>query len=169
MRNFCPAGELGHHKSAPGITGGVKFLASRLYGWGVFSAAQKRAKLRVAHEVYAPRAGMPLARWLTSECARLDALVSNGQTISSAAGNGQSVAFSDPERGGSPHDLLELWEEIRTAYDATKAELIESGTASPTDADIVEAMLTGALRDVRSYGADFSRVRFDYEARGVPQ
>jgi hypothetical protein len=124
-----------------------------------FSQLQKRAKLRLAYEVYAPRASLSLLAWLTQECARLDALMPGGQTIASATGNGSSVAFSDPLRGGSPVDMIELWEEIRGLYDIAKADLIAAGTASPTEAEIVADLLANGFPDVRVVSHDFSRVK----------
>lgn len=125
-----------------------------------FSQIQKRAKLRLAFEVYARQAQKPLLEWMTLECARLDALTPNGQTIASASGNGESVTFSDPVRGGSPSDALELWEEIRGLYDQTKDDLIAAGTPSPTESEIVEEMLAHGFDRVRVARADFSGVLY---------
>lgn len=132
-----------------------------------FSQTQKRAKLRLAFEVYAPQAQKSLLAWLTAECARLDALIPNGQTIASAAGNGESVTFSDPVRGGSPADLLELWEEIRGLYDQTKTDLVASGVTAPTEADIVGEMLSHGFDRVRVVRADFSSVQYPQIFGGV--
>lgn len=121
-----------------------------------FSQLQKRAKLRLAASHYAPRAGLSLVDWITFECARVDGLIADGQTIASASGNGQSVGFSDPERGGSPKDLLELWEEILGVYDQARLDLIASGTASPTEAEIVAEAIANGFPDVRMTTCDFS-------------
>lgn len=69
---------------------------------------------------------------------RVDA-VASGQAIASTSGNGQSVSFSEPGKGGPGADgIAELASELLDRYARAVATL--GGT--PTDAEILEQMLS---------------------------
>lgn len=128
------------------------------------STDEKRGKLILVHEVYAPAASQTVLVWIRTEMARLDALVSSGKALASASGNGFSTSHFAPGTGGvaAPNELFAFWSEMRLLYSTVNTDLIASGIATPTELQIVSEMLL-RLVPVRNHTHDFSRAKVDYE------
>lgn len=78
--------------------------------------------------------------------------VATGTTLTGASSNGASSTFEVTDGSASPQDIFSMWSELRDRYDDALALL--GGT--PTDAEILAAMLTALGKPVRRFSPDFS-------------
>ncbi len=86
----------------------------------------------------------------------LDAI--KGGTIASTSANNHAVAFSNRDNGATPDDVAAMAGEMLDLYEASEAALIDSGIASPTDAQIKTEMLD-RLQIVTSFSPQFINIR----------
>jgi hypothetical protein len=78
-----------------------------------------------------------------------------GQVVATSA-NGRSVQFGNLG-GASPTDFAESAGDLRDLYVQSRADLVTSGIASPTDAQIFTEMMD-RLRAIKVATTDFSRL-----------
>lgn len=98
-----------------------------------------------------------LARLQAQADSSIIALSASG-SIKATGGNGKTVEFFGPESGQSPNELGELCGEMLRLYDSAAEALVNSGIASPADAQIY-AEMKGRLVPIRSTTSDFTRMR----------
>lgn len=121
----------------------------------------QRGKLRLAVEVYAPRAGKSLRDWIIGELATLDNRT--GVQVVTTSANGSYVQFGQAaDTMRAPSDLLAFWGSMLDLYDRCRAALVSSGVSAPTQAQIVSEMLA-RMAPIREAVADFRSIHHDYE------
>ena len=121
----------------------------------------QRGKLRLAVEVYAPRAGKSLRDWILGELATLDNRT--GVQVVTTSANGSYVQFGQAaDTMRAPSDLLAFWGAMLDLYDRCQAALVSSGVPTPTQAQIVAEMLA-RMAPIREAVADFRAIHHDYE------
>lgn len=85
--------------------------------------------------------------------AALDAV--KGGTLSNVSGNGHSIAWATGGSSADASDFAEGISRLLELYDSSRADLVTSGVASPTDAQIY-AEMKDRLVPVREITKDFS-------------
>lgn len=83
-----------------------------------------------------------------------------GLVLVSVSSRGHSTEYQLPQGGAgfTPTNLAELCEEMLNTYDRAKADIIASGTASPTDDQIFSEMIRW-IEPVTEVYSDFSMLR----------
>jgi len=124
-----------------------------------FGPTQRRGYLKgLAYQ--ASDDGLALTVALRAALTTSFSTIESGRLILGTSTNGHSIEFAAPAYL-SPSDVLGLLGRFDDIYTESKARLISGGTASPTDAEILDEMLTDPfLTSVRSYRADFSELNY---------
>lgn len=81
-----------------------------------------------------------------------------GGTIASTSANNHAVAFSNRDNGATPEDIASMASGMLDLYDASRRALIDAGTPTPTDAEILVEMLD-RLQSVREVEMQFCNLR----------
>jgi hypothetical protein len=123
---------------------------------------QKRAFLRSIARA-AVGAGVSLLDGLNAfQDRKYNAFEKAGGFVTSSSGNGYAATIQATVGGLSPDELLDLSEELLSIYDSAKQTLIDDGTATPNDAEILAGMLNHARLPeggVQNVYSDFSQLR----------
>jgi hypothetical protein len=118
----------------------------------------KRAWL-IAHARAATAASQTLEAHLLAQIDSKVESIESGLAIAETSGNGHSTSFSKPgEASAGPEEMAGLVGEMLRRYQNARQQLIDAGTASPTDAEILAQMLA-YLNPASSSGISFLNVR----------